>query len=52
VRTDGGTDRQTEGWTEGETDMTKLIFAAGNFAKAPKKSIKLSLFVHASVASM
>ena len=30
------TDRQTDGHTEGETDMTKLIIASPNFANAHK----------------
>ena len=34
MRTDGQMD-----WTEGKTDMTKLIDAFRNFAKAPKNVI-------------
>jgi hypothetical protein len=29
-------DRRANGWTEERTDMTKLIVAFHNFAKAPK----------------
>jgi hypothetical protein len=34
------THRRTDGRTEGKTDMTKLIVAFHNFAKAPKKKSK------------
>jgi hypothetical protein len=30
-------DRLTDGWTDREADMTKLIVAFRNYAKAPKK---------------
>ena len=35
-RTDGRTDRQTDGWMEKYTDVTKLIVAFCNFANASK----------------
>jgi hypothetical protein len=39
AETDGRTNRprQTDGRTEGRTDMTKLIVAFSSFAKTPKK---------------
>ena len=41
-------------WTDGETDMTKLIVAFRNFAKAPKKKkgvfLKQSMFFGQSVS--
>jgi hypothetical protein len=33
---DRKTERQTDGWTDGRTDITEVIVAFRNFAKAPK----------------
>jgi len=40
MRTDGQTDRQTEGWTDMELIITFL-----NFANAPKSRLKILQFV-------
>jgi hypothetical protein len=37
MRTDGSTD-----WTDGQTDMTKLIVALRNFANALKNKVHVS----------
>jgi hypothetical protein len=37
----GQTDRQTNEWTDGQTDMTKLIVAFRNCANAPEKYIQM-----------
>ena len=35
-------DRQTDGRTDRQTDMTKLVVAFRNFAKAPKGNYRLN----------
>jgi hypothetical protein len=34
---------RTDGWVDGQTDMTKLIVAFRNFANRPKEPLNLKL---------